>query len=72
MILEVIPKIYSYKRSYFQSDGPIVWMGGSYDSTIRNNSSDYETTTLNPTINLDEIEYFLPTADILAVKDTKL
>ena len=47
-------------------DGPIAWMGGSYDLPLDFNSSDYETTTLNPTINLDEIEYFLPTADILA------
>ena len=47
-------------------DGPIVWMGGSYDLPLDYNPSDYETTTFNPTINLDEIEYFLPTADILA------
>ncbi len=47
-------------------DGPIAWMGGSYDLPLDFNSSDYETTMLNPTINLDEIEYFLPTADILA------
>ena len=47
-------------------DGPIAWMGGSYDLPLDFNSSDYETTTLNPTIDLDEIEYFLPTADILA------
>ena len=47
-------------------DGPIAWMGGSYDLPLDYNPSDYETTTFNPTINLDEIEYFLPTADILA------
>lgn len=47
-------------------DGPITWMGGSYDLPLDFNSSDYETTTLNPSINLNEIEYFLPTADILA------
>ncbi|MCK6608503.1 MAG: hypothetical protein L6Q46_09415 [Flavobacterium sp.] len=47
-------------------DGPITWMGGSYDLPLDFDSSDYETTTLNPTIDLDEIEYFLPTADVLA------
>ncbi len=47
-------------------DGPIAWMGGSYDLPLDFDSSDYETTTLNPSINLDEIEYFMPTADILA------
>ena len=47
-------------------DGLIAWMGGSYDLPLDFDSSDYETTTLNPSINLDEIEYFMPTADILA------
>ena len=47
-------------------NGPIAWMGGSYDLPLDYNSSDFETTTLNPSINLDEIEYFLPTIDILA------
>ena len=47
-------------------NGPIAWMGGSYDLPLDFDSSDYETTTLNPSINLDEIEYFMPTADILA------
>lgn len=47
-------------------NGPIAWMGGSYDLPLDYNSSDFETTTLNPSINLDEIEYFMPTADILA------
>ena len=47
-------------------DGPIAWMGGSYDLPLDFDSSDYETTTLNPSINLDEIEYFMPTADVLA------
>ena len=47
-------------------DGPIAWMGGSYDLPLDFDSSDYETTTLNQSINLDEIEYFMPTADILA------
>ena len=41
-------------------------MGGSYDLPLDYNSSDFETTTLNPSINLDEIEYFLPTVNILA------
>ena len=47
-------------------DGPIGWMGGSYDLPLEFDSSDYETTTLNPTIDFNEIEYFLPTAEILA------
>ena len=47
-------------------NGPIAWMGGSYDLPLDYNSSDFETTTLNPSINFDEIEYFLPTVNILA------
>ncbi|MFN7046049.1 MAG: hypothetical protein ACK4M1_12705 [Flavobacterium sp.] len=47
-------------------NGPISWMGGSYDLPLDYTSSYFETTTLNPSINLDEIEYFLPTRDILA------
>lgn len=47
-------------------DGPITWMGGSYDLPLDFDASEFQSTTLNPTINLDSIEYFLPTAEVLA------
>ena len=47
-------------------NGPISWLGGWYDLPLEYTVADFSTTTLNPTVNLNDIEYFLPTADILA------
>ena len=47
-------------------NGPLSWLGGSYDLPLEYTADEFEITSLNPTINFNDIEYFLPTADIIA------
>jgi len=60
----------NYTLKYSPTDevifnGPIAWMGGSYNLPLDFDPSEFQTTTSNPTIDLDDIEYFMPTIDIL-------
>jgi hypothetical protein len=41
-------------------------MGRSYDLTLEFSTSDFQTSTSNATIDLNTIEYFMPTTNILA------